>query len=173
MPARWSSFTSGRGDWSSRPDPRRPLINSNRLAHAEADAPRSRCVLDPGGERMANARIMGWPPLPRCRAVRGYRADRRARPVRHDFLRRWQRHSQHLGRGHRCGGASGRGVAAARHEPVDHGDVAGHAACRLWADLRVDVHAPVLRRASFELARSHHGWAHCLQCHLVAAAVRL
>jgi hypothetical protein len=43
--------------------------------HAEADAPRSRCVLDPGGERVANARIMGWPPLSRCRALRGYRAD--------------------------------------------------------------------------------------------------
>ena len=33
---------------------------------------------------------------------------------------------------------------------------------RLRANLRVDVHAPLLRRASFELARPHHGRAHCL-----------
>src|ERR1051326_3818329 len=75
-------------------------------------------LLDAGGERMAHDRVMGGSPLSRCRAVRGYRADRRARSVRHDLFRRWQRHPQHLGGWHRCCGAPGRRVAAARHEPM-------------------------------------------------------
>src|SRR5207248_508924 len=58
--------------------------------------------------------------------------------------RRWQRHSEHLGGWHRRGGAPRSGLAAARHEPVDHSHVAGHEPCRLRADLRIDLHAPVL-----------------------------
>src|ERR1700730_16548472 len=66
-----------------------------------------------------------------------------------------------------------RGVAAARHEPVDHGDVAGHQPCRVRADLCIDLHASVLRRAPSGLARPHHQRAHRLQRDLVAAALRL
>ena len=82
------------------------------------------------------------------------------------------RHSQHLeGLDRRCG-ALRRRVAAAGHEPVDHGDVAGDEARRLRPDLRDDLHAPVLRRASAQLARPHHQRPHRLQCHHLAAQGR-
>ena len=103
--------------------------------------------------------------LSRPRCLRGDRAHLRTRLHRHAVLRGRHRHPGHLAGIARRGGALGHRLAASRHEPGDHGDVARNQACRVRPDLCLDLHAPVLCGPAFQFVGPRHQRAHRLQRH--------
>ena len=129
----------------------------------EEDSPRVRYFLHPSRRPLAHAGFLDRPYLSRRRHLRRAGAHFRARLHRHAVLRRRHRDPRYLGRGARRSSALGHRLAASRHEPGHHLHVTRHQARRVWPDLRFDVHAPVLRCASVQLARSRHQRPYRLQ----------
>ena len=124
-----------------------------------------RHLLHPPGRALADAGVVDRTNLSQPRCLRGDRAHLRTRLHRHAVLRGRHRYPGHLAGIARRGGALGHRLAASRHEPGDHGDVARNQACRVRPDLCFDLHAPVLCGPAFQFVGPRHQRAHRLQRH--------